>query len=113
LVAYKRNRKAIAETINADDVIFLSSEDLEAACAELSPRPDQSFEVGVFCGRYVTPVSDGYLEKLEKTRAKPKAIEENHKAAFVPVGDRAPPHSVVAECSDLSLDNLAGDLALL
>jgi amidophosphoribosyltransferase len=113
LVAYKRDRKAIAETINADDVIFLSLEDLVAACAELSSRPNQRFEVGVFCGRYVTPVSDGYLEKLEKNRTKPKAIEENHKAAFVPVGDRAPSHSVVAECSDLSLNNLAGDHALL
>lgn len=113
LVAYKRDRKAIAETINADEVIFLSLEDLEAACAELSPRSNQRFEVGVFCGRYVTPVSEGYLEKLEKTRAKLKVIEGNHKASFVAVGDRAPSHSAVVECSDLSLDNLAGNLELL
>lgn len=85
LVAYKRDRKAIAASINADDVIFLSLEDLEAACAELSPRPNQRFEVGVFCGRYVTHVSEGYLENLEKTRAKPRVVEENHKSSFVAV----------------------------
>ncbi len=78
LVAYQRDRKAIAASINADDVIFLTLEDLQAACAELSPRPDQRFEVGVFCGRYVTPVSQGYLENLEKTSGKPKAIESKH-----------------------------------
>jgi amidophosphoribosyltransferase len=51
LVAYKRNHKAIVASINADDIVFLTLEDLEVACAELSPRPDQRFEVGVFCGR--------------------------------------------------------------
>jgi amidophosphoribosyltransferase len=57
LVACKRDRKTIAASINADGAVYLASEDLEAAYAELSPRVDQRFEVGVFCGRYVTPVS--------------------------------------------------------
>jgi amidophosphoribosyltransferase len=57
LVAHKRDRKAIAALINVDNVVLLLLEDLEVVCAELSPRPDQCFEVGVFCSRYVTPVS--------------------------------------------------------
>jgi amidophosphoribosyltransferase len=109
LVAYKRNRKAIAASINADDIVFLTLEDLEVACAELSPRPDQRFEVGVFCGRYVTPVSQGYLENLEKTRGKPKAIESKHNGAFVTVGDSMTTRPMVFEHSDISLHNLIGD----
>ena len=109
LVAYKRDRKAIAASINADDVVFLSLEDLEAACAELSPRADQHFEVGVFCGRYVTPVSQGYLENLQKTRGKPKAIESKHNGAFVTVGDSMTTRPTVFDRSDVSLHNLIGD----
>ncbi|TVY20791.1 Amidophosphoribosyltransferase [Lachnellula arida] len=60
LIAYKRDRKAIAASINADDVVFLTLEDLEAACAELSPRPQQSFEVGVFCD---WPPPENFLDK--------------------------------------------------
>ncbi|TVY83113.1 Amidophosphoribosyltransferase [Lachnellula suecica] len=92
LVAHKRDRKSIAEVINADEVVFLSLEDLEASCAELSPRPNQGFEVGVFCGRYATPVSQGYLERLEKTRGKPKSIDRNHDGAFITIGDSITTH---------------------
>ncbi|KAI1267514.1 amidophosphoribosyltransferase [Xylariaceae sp. FL1019] len=34
LVAYYRDRKAIATSINADDIVYLSLNDLEASCAE-------------------------------------------------------------------------------
>ncbi|KAI1325309.1 phosphoribosyltransferase-like protein [Xylariaceae sp. FL0255] len=70
LVAHNRDRKAIAASINADDVIYLGLKDLEAACAELSPRVNQRFEIGVFCGKYVTPVPEGHLERIEKSRGK-------------------------------------------
>ena len=56
-------------------VIYQSLSDLKAACAELSPRKNQDFEVGVFCGNYVTPVEDGYLEHLEKVRAKTRKMK--------------------------------------
>jgi amidophosphoribosyltransferase len=70
LVAHNRDRKAIAKHIGAEEVIYQSLADLKAACAELSPRDPatQEFEVGVFCGKYVTPVSQGYFEHLEKIR---------------------------------------------
>jgi len=70
LVAHNRDRKEIAENIGADDVIFQSLQDLKDACAALSPRDPktQTFEVGVFCGKYVTPVTKGYFERLERIR---------------------------------------------
>jgi amidophosphoribosyltransferase len=87
----------------------LSLEDLEAACAELSPRSDQRFEVGVFCGRYVTPVPEGYLEKLEMTRGKRTNIERKHNGAFVTAGDSTTTRLVGIEASDISLHNMLGD----
>jgi len=76
LVAHGRDRHAIAEHIGAEEVIYQSLDDLKAACAELSPRgPNQTFEVGVFCGKYVTPVSDGYFEHLERVRGETKKMK--------------------------------------
>lgn len=86
LVAHGRNRQAIAEHIGADEVIYQSLADLKAACAELSPRgPTQTFEVGVFCGTYVTPVTDGYFAHLEKIRGETKKLKvlENAKDAIL------------------------------
>ena len=56
-------------------MIYQSLSDLKAACAELSPRANQDFEVGVFCGTYVTPVEDGYFEHLEKVRGETKKLK--------------------------------------
>lgn len=109
LIAHNRDRRAIAESIQADDVVFLSLEDLEAACAGLSPRADQRFEVGVFCGRYVTPVSQGYLEKLEKTRGgKSKGADRSHdNRPAVTDGDSMTTRAAVtSERSDVGLHNL-------
>lgn len=108
MVAYGRDRTAIGESVNADGVAFLSLEDLEVACAELSPRPNQQFEVGVFCGRYVTPLPPGYLEHLEKTRGgKRNAVESEHSRGFVTVGDSITCRPTVIERSDVSLHNVA------
>ncbi|MCJ1352946.1 MAG: amidophosphoribosyltransferase [Icmadophila ericetorum] len=69
LIAHHRDEVSIAQHIGAVKVIFQTLNDLKASCAELSPRgPDQEFEVGVFCGTYVTPVGEGYFERLEKLR---------------------------------------------
>ncbi|KAK6599687.1 amidophosphoribosyltransferase [Botrytis cinerea] len=64
-----------------------SLEDLKAACAELSPRDPktQEFEVGVFCGTYVTPVQDGYFEHLEQIRGETRKMKvlESAKEAVI------------------------------
>jgi amidophosphoribosyltransferase len=78
LIAHHRSSEQIAKVIGADAVIYQTLDDLKAACAELSPRPSQQFEVGVFCGEYCTPVSDNYfahLDALRGTRKKEKDVE--------------------------------------
>jgi amidophosphoribosyltransferase len=81
LIAYHKSRHQIAQAIGADAVIFQSLPDLEAACAELSPRDPatQKFEVGVFCGKYVTPVEEGYFEHLEALRSGRERQKVQHK----------------------------------
>lgn len=77
LVAHNRDRHEIAKHIGAEEVIYQSLSDLKAACAELSPRDPktQEFEVGVFCGKYITPVSEGYFEYLERIRGQNKKLK--------------------------------------
>ena len=77
----------IAKKIDADAVIYQSLEDLEASCAELSPRDPktQKFEVGVFCGKYVTPVDEGYFLHLERVRGdrKKQKVQKSARQAVV------------------------------
>lgn len=92
LVAHHRDSTAIAKHIGADDVIYQTLEDLEKACASLSPRDPntQKFEVGVFCGKYVTPVDAGYFEHLERIRGesrKQKVMEKARDAVMHGVAD--------------------------
>ena len=75
LIAHHRDEESIAKHIGAIKVIYQTLDDLKAACAELSPRPNQEFEVGVFCGSYVTPVEPGYFEHLEKVRGETKKLK--------------------------------------
>ncbi|RFU33695.1 hypothetical protein B7463_g2611, partial [Scytalidium lignicola] len=80
LIAYHRTSEQIAQEIGADEVIYQSLEDLVAACAELSPRDPktQEFEVGVFTGKYCTPVDEGYLEHLEEVRGEKKKNKQTN-----------------------------------
>jgi len=77
LVAHNRDRFAIAKHIGAEEVIYQTLDDLKWCCAELSPRDPktQQFEVGVFCGKYATPVSDGYFEHLERLRGESQKLK--------------------------------------
>ncbi|KAJ5623018.1 hypothetical protein N7490_011623 [Penicillium lividum] len=87
LVAHNRDSDAIARHIGAESVVFQTLEDLKGACAEVAIENGQTepvnFEVGVFCGSYVTPVSDGYFEHLEEVRGegrKNKALDKAKEA---------------------------------
>ena len=77
LIAHNRDRHDIAKHIGAEEVIFQTLDDLKASCAELSPRDPatQEFEVGVFCGKYATPVTDGYFEHLERLRGETRKMK--------------------------------------
>ncbi|RBR17898.1 uncharacterized protein FIESC28_06337 [Fusarium coffeatum] len=73
LVAHGRTNQQIADYIGADEVIFqdLDGKDgLKAACMEAAETTSkvEDFEVGVFCGKYVTEVPEGYFEHLSDLR---------------------------------------------
>lgn len=80
MVAHHRDADAIASLIGADKVIYQNLNDLKAACAEAvvpgaTPRPNQDFEVGVFCGKYITPVEDSYFIHLEQVRGEARKLK--------------------------------------
>ena len=80
LVAHHGSVDAIAMHIGADKVIYQNLDDLKAACAEAvvpgaRPRENQEFEVGVFCGKYVTPVDDAYFVHLEQVRGETRKLK--------------------------------------
>jgi amidophosphoribosyltransferase len=69
LIASSRDQAEIAKIIAADKVIYQDLEDLKDACRECSPpNGPKDFEVGVFCGKYVTSVPEGYFEHLSALR---------------------------------------------
>jgi amidophosphoribosyltransferase len=64
---------AIADHIGADSVIYQSLDDLKAACVDAAKEANsldapRNFEVGVFCGTYITPVERDYFNHLESIR---------------------------------------------
>lgn len=77
LIAHNRDSEAIAQAIGADAVIYQNLEDLQSACAQDSPRDPktQRFEVGVFCGKYITPVGDDYFQHLEQIRGEARKVK--------------------------------------
>ncbi|KAI9891869.1 MAG: amidophosphoribosyltransferase [Vezdaea aestivalis] len=76
LVAYNKTVAQIAKDIEADTVIYQTLDDLKSACAELSPRDPatQKFEIGVYCGKYVTEVPEGYFEYLDRLRGSKEVV---------------------------------------
>lgn len=51
--------------------MYQDLDDLKASCAELSPEGGPTdYEVGVFCGKYVTPVDEAYFQHLQDLRGK-------------------------------------------
>ncbi|KAL3960051.1 hypothetical protein ACCO45_005168 [Purpureocillium lilacinum] len=103
LIAHEKTRHDIARHIKADDVIYQDLQDLKAACTEASPQNQiKDFEVGVFCGKYKTPVPDGYFDHLNQMRGKKSktvAVEGAHQPATAgnsgPVGTAADGSPVV------------------
>ncbi|KAJ9495710.1 hypothetical protein H2202_008753 [Exophiala xenobiotica] len=89
LVAHNHHgADAIAKHIGADSVIYQTLDDLKAACVDAAREANSrdaptDFEVGVFCGSYITPVDDGYFEHLERVRGqtrKLKVVDEARRA---------------------------------
>jgi amidophosphoribosyltransferase len=74
MVAYEKDNAAICKDLGADRVVFQSLDDLTEACSDVgtpaSADIPRTFEVGVFCGKYVTPIPVGYFDHLEDVRGK-------------------------------------------
>ena len=71
---------AIAEHIGADSVVYQTLDDLKASCADAADEAGavgapRNFEVGVFCGTYITPVERGYFEHIEQIRGKTRKLK--------------------------------------
>lgn len=70
LAAHGRTTDEIAEYIQADHLVYLTLDGLKAACRDAADRDSgvRDFEVGVFNGKYVTGVPEGYFEHLSSLR---------------------------------------------
>lgn len=71
---------AIAKHIGADSVVFQTLDDLKASCVDAAREANSSdaptnFEVGVFCGSYITPVDESYFEHLEQIRGQTRKLK--------------------------------------
>ena len=64
----------MTSVIGCDHLIFQTLEDLKAACIEAGDEGCQikDFEVGVFCGKYMTPVPPDYFEGWSRQRGNKK-----------------------------------------
>lgn len=79
LVAYNRTESQVATEIGADAVIYQTLPDLIASCHSLNPSI-KNFEHGVFSGRYVTPVDEGYFKQLEEVRGETAKLKRKEAA---------------------------------
>lgn len=78
----------IAKHIGADSVVYQTLDDLKASCVDAAREANsqdapQNFEVGVFCGTYITPVDEDYFDHLERIRGqtrKFKVVDEARRA---------------------------------
>ncbi|RMZ14376.1 hypothetical protein D0862_02033 [Hortaea werneckii] len=106
LIAHHRNQEEIAKHIGADGVIYQSLPDLTSACAQDSPRDpaSQKFEVGVFCGKYITPVSNEYFEHLERARGQARKMKVMEKAREAVMQGVANEHQVKMAANGVAVD---------
>lgn len=67
-------------------MIFQDLEDLKQSCSDAvdpqsrGSQEKREFEVGVFCGNYVTPVDKGYFQHLEEVRGETRKMKVLEKA---------------------------------
>ncbi|KAK2764997.1 amidophosphoribosyltransferase [Arachnomyces sp. PD_36] len=109
LVAHNRDAESIAKHIGADTVIFQTLDDLTSVCAEISHengrQEPKEFEIGVFCGNYITPVSDGYFQHLEQVRGEGRKLKVVESAREAVVNGFASRKDLQVAANGVKLDN--------
>jgi amidophosphoribosyltransferase len=84
LIAHNRDPIAIAKHIGADSVVYQSLDDLTSACTDAAhdtgAEGPTKFEIGLFCGSYITPVKSGYFEHLERLRGEGRKLKTIERA---------------------------------
>lgn len=77
LVAHNRTIEEIADTINADKLIFQDLNDLVESCKKFNPEIT-TFDVSVFDGKYITnDISGEYLNDLQISRSRKNSGDSN------------------------------------
>ncbi|KAM0334314.1 hypothetical protein ACHAQA_001337 [Verticillium albo-atrum] len=91
LLAHDRTLEEMTNLLQCDTLVFQTLEDLKTACVEAGDGKSQvrDFEVGVFCGKYKSPVPADYFERSRRLHGNKKrkssgmAGEERDAGAFV------------------------------
>ncbi|KAH6897452.1 amidophosphoribosyltransferase [Thelonectria olida] len=123
LAAHGRTTEEIAKYIQADHLVYLSLDGLKEACMNAAGKDCEveDFEVGVFSGKYVTGVPEGYFEHLSLLRKNKK--RKATAAGLTVVGPREPSENAVVVTSsgpvngadpehreDISIHNFASEI---
>jgi amidophosphoribosyltransferase len=89
----------MTDIIKCDALIFQTLDDLKAACTEAADpgSPVRDFEVGVFCGKYRSPLPADYLERSSRlyknAKLEPKSMVSTQKkggSGTAPVSSSGP-----------------------
>lgn len=106
--------EAIAKHIGADSVVYQTLEDLKLACRDAAretaiadgkggERPS-NFEVGVFCGSYVTPVDDEYFTHLEQIRGQSRKLKVQEEARRAVASGTAAEYQIEMAANGVEVD---------
>lgn len=100
---------AIAKHIGADSVIYQSLDDLKKACVLAAGQSGAThapsdFEVGVFCGTYVTPVDNSYFDHLERIRGQSRKLKVEAEARRAVANGVAGPEQLKLATSGAMVD---------
>ena len=83
LIAHCRSSTEIAKIMGADAVVYQDLPSLKTACATATvrqtPETPKDFEIGVFSGKYITPVDNNYFGHLETVRRESRRMKDMDK----------------------------------
>lgn len=101
--------EAIAKHIGADSVIYQSLDDLKEACCIAArehggANAPSNFEVGVFCGSYITPVDRAYFEHLEQIRGQSRRLKVEAEARRAVASGLAGPQEIKLAANGATVD---------